>query len=543
MKNANYPYNPHTPVATLRELLDLCVNAYGDKPAFRFQEKKAEVAISYLQFREEVSALCTQLLSLGLGGSHIAILGENSYSWILVYFAAACVGAVAVPIDRDLPVEEICPLLSAGDCKAIFVSQSYTDISDELSVRMPDLSVFRMNDVPGMVQNGRRMIDEGSSLFTKTQVSENQLSSIVFTSGTTGNPKGVMLTHRNICSCVYGAASHVLVTGPSLLVLPLHHAFGLVISVFAVMYCGFPVCINRSLKRLSDDFKRYQPEHLFAVPLIVETLYKNIWNAARKSKKEKTLKRLIKLSDCLLACGIDLRQKLFRTVLDGFGGKLDLIVSGGAPLDDKYVRAFRSFGITVLNGYGITECGPVVAVNRNRFIVPDSVGLPLHCNRVRISAEGEIQVSGDNVTPGYYHNETENDKAFTEDGWFRTGDLGYLDEQGSLHITGRIKNLIILSNGENVPAEAIEREVYMIPYVKEVVAFGRNDRICIEAYLEEDSGKTAADLLADVQILNQRLPMNRNIGDVVTRDIPFPKTTTKKIKRDYGGKANAGKAD
>lgn len=535
MKNANYPYNPHTPVATLRDLMDFCADAYGDNPAFRFSEKEAEVTISYLRFRAEVSALGTQLLSLGFGCSHIAILGENSYSWILACSAAACAGAVAVPIDRDLTVEEICPLLSAGDCKAIFVSRSYTDIADELFLRMPDLSVFRMNDIPGMVQNGRRMLDEGCTLFTQVQVPDDQLASIVFTSGTTGAPKGVMLTHRNVCSCVYGAASHVLVTGPSLLVLPLHHAFGLVISVFAVMYCGFSVCINRSLKRLSDDFKRYQPEHLFAVPLIVETLYKNVWNEARKGGKEQALKRLVKLSDCLFACGIDLRRKLFRKVLEGFGGKLDLIVSGGAPLDDKYVRAFRSFGITVLNGYGITECGPVVAVNRNRFIVPGSVGLPLRCNRVRISEEGEIQVSGDNVTPGYYHNEAENEKAFTEDGWFRTGDLGYLDEQGALHITGRIKNLIILSNGENVPAEAIEREVYTIPYVKEVVAFEKNDHIFIEVYLVEDSGKTTAELQADVRALNQRLPMNRMIGDVIIRDVPFPKTTTKKIKRNFGG--------
>ena len=229
------------------------------------------------------------------------------------------------------------------------------------------------------------------------------------------------------------------------------------------------IYINKSLKNLLDDFKKCQPQHLFVVPLIVETLYKNIWNTAKKQGKDKALRFLIKISNALRKCGIDIRKTLFKSVISAFGGNLDVIICGGAPLSEQLVSEFDSIGITLLNGYGITECGPIVAVNRNKFNIPGSVGLPLVCNEVSISDEGEVLVKGDNVMQGYYHNDAENAKAFT-DGWFRTGDIGSVDEYGALHITGRIKNLIILSNGENIAAEYIEEQIYTIPYVKEVVA-------------------------------------------------------------------------
>ena len=334
---------------------------------------------------------------------------------------------------------------------------------------------------------------------------------------------------------MYGACCNVLLTGSSLLVLPLHHTFGLVASVFAVMYYGHSIYINKSLKKLHDDFKKCKPQHLFAVPLIVETLYKNIWATAKKQGKDKALKILIKISDALLKCKIDLRKVLFKSVISAFGGNIDLIVSGGAPIDVKYINAFKSFGITVLNGYGITECGPIVAVNRNKFNVVGSVGLPLCCYEVKIDDNGEALVKGDNVMLGYYHNEAENEKVFV-DGWFRTGDFGRIDEHGALHITGRIKNLIILGNGENIPAESIEQEIYTIPYVKECIAYGKDNVIVAEVYLDEEIADARDRINYDIQTVNQRLPQIRNIGKVIIRDTEFPKTTTKKIKRNYGGK-------
>ena len=530
-KQCAYPYYEHKRLYTLKELVRFCAETYGEKPAFLFRERKAPVAISYLRFREDVCALGSWMLQAFGPDAHVGILGENSYAWILTHFAVTCGGGVAVPIDKDLDTEEITRLLKDSGCEVLFHSNTYADVAASLRQALPQLRLQNMKTIQDLIASGDAAFAGGSQAFFQRELSPDSLASVVYTSGTTGMPKGVMLTHSNLCACMYGSASNVTIAGTSLLVLPLHHAFGLTAGVFSVMYTGFPIYINRSLKRLTEDFRVCTPDNLFAVPLIVETFHKNIWASARKQNKEKQLKALIKVSDLLRKLGIDLRKRLFRSVLEAFGGSLSLIVSGGAALDEKYVQDFRSLGITVLNGYGITECGPVVAVNRNKFVVPESVGLPLRCNQVRISADGELQVTGDNVTPGYYHNETESEKAFTKDGWFRTGDLGFLDKDGALHITGRIKNLIILSNGENIPAEAIEREIFTIPYVKEAVAFGKNGHIAVEAFLDEDAQKTKDDFDADIQMLNMRLPQNRNIGETILRDTPFTKTTTQKIKR------------
>lgn len=530
----NYDLYKHTPVCTTKELLDFCVTEYGEKAAFAYQNKKQEISVSYDEFKSQVNAFGTYLFSKGYNSSHVAVLGENSYDWILVHFAVTCGQNVIVPIDKDLDADGVAELLQNSESKVMVYSNTYADVVAYLQAKMPDITYINMKDIPAFVEEGKVLLANGHTDYLDITIERNALASIVYTSGTTGKSKGVMLTHGNFCSCMYGACCNVLLTGPSLLVLPLHHTFGLVASVFAVMFYGLPIYINKSLKRLSSDFQKYQPQHLFAVPLIVETLYKNIWITAKKQGKDKALRVLISISNTLLKCKIDVRKILFKSVISAFGGNLDLIVSGGAPIDAEYVQAFKSFGVTVLNGYGITECGPIVSVNRNKFNVVGSVGLPLCCNQVKISVDGEVLVKGENVMVGYYHNDEENKKVFM-DGWFRTGDLGRIDEHGALHITGRIKNLIILSNGENVSAESIEKQVYTIPYVKEVVAYGENDVIVAEVFLDEEVSDAEERIHTDIQAINQKLPFVKNIGKVVVRDTEFPKTTTKKIKRSYGG--------
>ncbi len=530
----NYDLYTHTPVHTTKELLAFCVIEYGSKEAFAYQNRKQDISVSFSEFKAQVNVFGTYLFSKGFNGSHIAVFGENSYEWILTHFAVTCGGNVIVPIDKELDADSIAELLTDSESKVLVYSNTYADIAEQLQAKLPDIVYINMKDIPTCIERGNQLIFDGYTDYINLDVNKDDLASIVYTSGTTGKSKGVMLTHNNFCSCMYGACCNVLLTGTSLLVLPLHHTFGLVASVFAVMYYGYPIYINKSLKKLPDDFKKCKPQHLFAVPLIVETLYKNIWATAKKQGKDKALKLLIKISDALLKCKIDLRKVLFKSVISAFGGNIDLIVSGGAPIDQKYINAFKSFGITVLNGYGITECGPIVAVNRNKFNVVGSVGLPLCCNEVKIADDGEVLVKGDNVMMGYYHNEAENEKVFS-DGWFRTGDIGRLDENGALHITGRIKNLIILGNGENIPAESIEQEVYTIPYVKECIAYGKDNVIVAEVYLDEEVTDAKDRINDDIQVVNQRLPQIRNIGKVVVRDTEFPKTTTKKIKRNYGG--------
>lgn len=530
----NYNLYNHDRVYTMKELLNFCVNRYGEKEAFSYQERKQDISVSFSEFKTDVDAFGSYLFDFGFKDCHIAVFGENSYEWILTHFAVTCGGNVIVPIDKELACDSVLELLSDSESKVLVYSDTYSDIIEQLKTKLSDITYISMKDIPGAIEKGKQLVSSGYSDYMTADVHRDSLASIVYTSGTTGKSKGVMLTHNNFCSCMYGACCNVLLTGSSLLVLPLHHTFGLVASVFAVMYYGYPIYINRSLKRLPDDFIKCKPQHLFAVPLIVETLYKNIWVTAKKQGKDKALKVLIKISDTLLKCKIDLRRILFKSVISAFGGNIDLIVSGGAPIDAKYISAFKSFGIDVLNGYGITECGPIVAVNRNRFNVVGSVGLPLCCNEVKIADDGEVLVKGENVMQGYYHNEAENKKAFIGD-WFRTGDIGAIDKYGALHIIGRIKNLIILGNGENIPAESIEKQIYTIPYVKEAIAYGSDNVIVAEVYLDEDVVDAKDRINADIQAVNQRMPQIRNIGRIVIRDTEFPKTTTKKIKRNYGG--------
>ena len=530
----NYDLYSHTPIYTIRELLDFCANEYGEKEVFAYQNKKQDISISFTRFKKEVEAFGSYLFHEGFKHSHIAVFGENSYEWILTHFSVTCGGNVIVPIDKELDADSITELLVDSESSLLVYSNTYADIVEQLQGKIPNIKYMSMKDIPQCIEKGTQLVSSGYDEFLDKQVNKDDLTSIVYTSGTTGKSKGVMLTHNNFCSCMYGACCNVHLTGASLLVLPLHHTFGLVASVFAVMYYGYPIYINKSLKKLVDDFQKAKPQHLFAVPLIVETLYKNIWINAKKQGKDKLLQRLIKVSDALLKCKIDLRKVLFRSVISVFGGNLDLIVSGGAPIDEKYIYAFYSLGITVLNGYGITECGPIVAVNRNQFSIVGSVGLPLICNEVKIAEDGEILVRGDNVMQGYYHLEGENEKVFI-DRWFKTGDLGRIDEYGALHVTGRIKNLIILGNGENIPAESIEEQIYTIPYVKEVIAYGEDNRIVAEVYLDEEVADAKERIHGDIQSINQQLPLTRNIGQVLIRETEFPKTTTKKIKRYYGG--------
>ncbi len=536
-KQKNYEIYKHTPVYSIKELLHFCAEKHNSKPAFMYQQRKLDIVIDYVQFKKDVEALGTYLFKNGLKNCHIAVFGENSYEWILAHFAVTCGKNVIVPIDKELEVDDVAYLLKDSDCKAVFYSNTYSDVVDELkNMGLDNITFFNMKSISKLLEEGNNYINGGYTEYTDITVEKDDLASIVYTSGTTGKSKGVMLTHNNFCSSMYGACCNVLLSGSSILVLPLHHTFGFTASVLAELFYGYPICINKSLRNLLDDFKKYQPEHLFAVPLMLETIHRNIWNTAKKQGKDKALKVLIKISDGFLKIGIDLRKTLFKSVTSAFGGNLNLIVSGGAPIDDRYLKDFTSFGIDVLNGFGITECGPIVAVNRNDLNIHGSVGLPLCCNEVKISNEGEILVKGDNVMIGYYHNEEANKEVFTYDGWFKTGDIGKIDEYGALHITGRIKNLIILGNGENIPAESIEQEVYAIPYVKEVIAYGEDNMIVAEVYLDEEVTNAKKLINEDIKLINQRLPQIRNIGKIVVRDTGFPKTTTKKIKRNYGGK-------
>ena len=490
------------------------------------------MVISYRKFKEDVDGLGTWFFYNGYKNCKIAVMGENSYWWILTHFATTCGKNVIVPIDKDQPAEVVAELLTDCDCRIMIYSNQYRDIAQELEKRnLKNVKLCNMKQIPEIIAEGRTLMEGGYLEYVEVDIEEDDIASIVYTSGTSGKSKGVIMSHRNFCANTYGSCDAVdIQQGTALLLLPLHHTFGLVTNVFSPIAYGYPLYINTSLKRLLQDIHTVKPYLLCLVPLMIEMMHKKIWDTARKEGKEVFLRRMMKFSDFLLKCGIDVRRKLFKSVLDAFGGNLELIVSGGAPIDEKYIRDFRSLGIIVQNGYGITECGPVVAVTRGKLPTIGSVGTPLCCNEIRISKEGEIQVKGENVMVGYYHNEEENKKAFDGE-WLCTGDLGYI-QNGELYITGRIKNLIILSNGENLSAESIENEIYeQIPYVKEVIAYGENGVIVAEVYLDEEKEDGKELIYQDIRKLNRQIPQVKAIGKVVVRDTEFPKTSTKKIKR------------
>jgi long-chain acyl-CoA synthetase len=521
-------------VYTIKEFLSYCADRYDSKTAFAYEQRRKPVSVSFADFRSDVDALGSYFFAQGYRDCHIAVFGENSYGWILTHFAVTCGKNVIVPIDKELDADSIATLLQDSESRVLVYSNTYADIVRELQQKLPGVTYINMKEIPSLVEQGKTLIDDDFADFLNVAVDKDDLASIVYTSGTTGKSKGVMLTHGNFMSNLYGASCNASISGTSILLLPLHHTFGLAAGLYSVMYYGFTLYINQSMKKILSDFQTAKPQNTFVVPLIVETLHKNIWLTAKKQGKDKALRCLIRISDLLRKVKMDLRKVLFKSVISAFGGNLDQIICGGAPLNPELVKSFDSLGITLLNGYGITECSPIVAVNRNQFNVVGSVGLPLCCNEVKISEDGEILVKGENVMVGYYHNEAENQTVFV-DGWFRTGDLGRIDEYGALHITGRIKNLIILSNGENISAESIEQLVCTIPYVKEVIAYGEDDVIVAEVFLDEEVTDAKERIHGDINTLNQKLPYVKNIGKVVIRDTEFPKTTTKKIKRNYGG--------
>lgn len=527
----NYPfYEPHK-IETLKELVEVTAKAYGEKTAFQFEQKRNMICVSYSAFQKDVEGFGAYLRHEGYAQHRIALLGENSYAWILSHFAVACSGNVVVPIDKELSAEEALELIKASDCSALICSLTYWDIAEH--IRETGMPVYGMDRI-------NQMVDDGCAFCRENDGNEdyvpgkNDLATIVFTSGTTGQSKGVMLTHGNLAVDAYGAACSVCLEGTTLLLLPLHHTFGLVAAIYFEMLRGNTVYINRSLKRLTDDLRKCRPQHLMAVPLIAEQLCHGIWANAKKQEKDRLLRMLVRVSNALRVVGVDVRRKLFRTVHEAFGGNLECIVSGGAPISEATIKALDDFGIQVLNGYGITECAPIVAVNRNRFVVPGSVGVPLICNEVRIAEDGEVLVRGANVMQGYYRNEQATKAAFDGE-WFRTGDLGRIDEHGTLHIVGRKKNLIILSNGENIPAEELEMKLMALPGVLEAVVSGKNDTIAAELYLDPDQPDAKNEISELIQNMNKTLPQNRNITEYTLRCEPFPKTTTKKIKRESRG--------
>lgn len=551
MKNKNYPLYDTLPALTdLRQMLEIKATQCPEKVAFRYiRNRKNLIEKTYGKFYEDVRHLGYYLLKRGIRGRKIAIIGENSYRWLIAYFATITTGNTAVLIAKDASVNEVATLLFQSDSEIVLTSRACKPIMDFCKERFAKKMRFvTMDEMEEWLKLGEKFSARGAKLYDNVVIDPDALSTIFFTSGSTGFSKGVMLSQRNMASNITNTTQLFILEGPTMAVLPFHHAFGLVTSVFKAFHYGYPVFICGNLANFMREIPIAKPQTLFLVPLFVETFSKTIWRTAEKSGQAKTLRRGMAASDALLKIGIDRRRQLFDSVLSKFGGELKYIICGGAPLDPRFVKEFRSLGVEVLNGYGITECSPVLAVNRNHFKCDGSVGqivphVDLKIDLPNEKGQGEICVRSESVMMGYYNDPDSTAQVIDEDGWFHTGDMGYVNKDGFLFVTGRKKNLIILSNGENVSPEEIEQYVERIPEVQEVVVYEDNHNIVAEVFPEEtDLSKEEITQVIQKKIdkMNAGLPNHKHVQTLRVRDTEFEKTATRKIKR-Y--KATAKKAE
>ena len=548
-------------VGSFKQLIEVMLQR-GEKPAFKYPVGKAYETLSYGDFGAEIMAIAAGLDKIGLAGKRIAVIGETSHEWVASYFAVVATGGAIIPMDKELAIEEIEGFLAGVDAEAIFYAPSFNQKITHAIEAHPTLRVFipfeptdeeneKILPLSKVIEQGKAALDAG---YTLPDRDEKDLAVMLFTSGTTGTSKCVMLCEHNIIATAIAACASVNFTGEdrTLSVLPLHHTYEMTIMVASLIY-GIFIGINDSLRNLMRNIAEIKPTALVLVPLFVNTIYKRIWDSAKKRGKDKLLHRMIPVSNAMKKVGLDLRRKLFKSVLDAFGGELRKIICGGAPLNPEMVKNFYSFGIQICEGYGITECSPLISVSPYFAQRRGSVGPTVPCCEARIADatpgdkgydEGEIQVKGENVMLGYYNNDEANANAFTEDGWYRTGDVGYMDEDGYIYITGRLKSVIVLENGKNVFPEEIEEYLESIEEIAECVVVGRkgedgetvnltaivypNRDLFPEGTTNEEIHKAIYDKILDI---NKKVATFKKIKALELRDEEFEKTTSRKIKR------------
>lgn len=568
----NYPLYPSPSYVNMRELVDDIEKKYSDSVAYSFRIRPNDAAVqkkSYKDLADDVRAFATSALSLGVYGTHAALIGKLSYGWVVSYLALLSVGVTVVPLDAEWNPAELAETAKAAQCKSLFCSgevmkKAGKEISDRIA---PSISVIIDNytfaeenstsesgyTLSSMIEEGRKLIDGGDTSYYDSRISPDTLSLLVFTSGTTGKGKGVMLSQTAILSDVSAGLKLINISEKeykkTVGVLPPHHTFGSTIGILGNLICGAETYVSSGLRYLQRELKEQSPSHLILVPLYLETFEKKIIDTARSSGREKMLRRLMSIGRTVSRTGLDLRRQLFEGVLDVFGGRLDLVISGGAPLTQATQKFFESLGITVINGYGITECAPLISSNRNRWQKSGSVGLCIPGSHIRIKnpdeqGDGEICFKGSNVMMGYYNDPEATESAFDNDGYFRTGDYGKLDRDGFLYITGRLKNLIILSNGKNVYPEEIEADISSIPGIEDVVVYEGIDKKGLRADTIVAEIFPSAEFLASEGITdakeyfhrhiteyNKRAVPYKKIGVIKIRDTEFPKNTLRKIMR------------
>lgn len=562
-------YQP-VPVENIREILDVAKENHTTTPAFLVKDHPGEAfhPIEFQQFLDDIDALGTAFHKLGLAGKRIAVIGENSYHWLVSYFATVNGTGVVVPLDRDLQPVEVANLARMAEISAIVFSGKYSHVLDEVTTSVPGIvyaiDMSSTEDRAGrlsyskMIQMGRDEIAKGNRDFIDAVIDNDAPCSILYTSGTTGLAKGVMLSHGNIAANVYQMTKYVRIQPESigLSVLPMHHTYEMTCHIMAGLYQGETVAICEGLKHIAKNLAEVHANIMLSVPIIFENMHKKVWAAAEAKGSAGKMRTMIKLSRALkLYNHPDFIRKLFKPVHETTGGAITQLISGGAAINPKVIEDFEAMGLPMIQGYGMTENSPIVAVNRDRYSKAASAGQALPGTTIKINdpdetGVGEILCKGPSVMLGYFNNKEETDKTL-KDGWLYTGDYGYLDKDGYLYISGRKKNVIIAKNGKNIFPEELEYYLTETGYVAEALVHeeesDKSDDVVIKAEIYPDFEKIQADKgkLDDEQLrlfigevvdrINDKLPMYKRIKRFAVRQDEFEKTTTRKIKRHKEG--------
>ena len=551
----------------IKELIYNSAKTYANNIAFivKHQEGKNKTYenITYKMLLEQINALGTKLYSMGFKNKRIAILGRNRYEWALGHLTSLLGGIVSIPLDKDLQIDELESSLMRSKADAIYFDEKYIEKIEEIKNRnntnvkeyicMSKLAGYK--DINTLKEEGQKLLEEGNKEYISAKIDENAMNILLFTSGTTSKSKAVMLSQKNIASNVYAMqrVEDIRSTDSNLAFLPMHHIFGST-CLIVMLACGARTSFPDGLRYVAQNLKEYEVSVFVGVPLLVEAIYNKVVKEIDKQGKTKLIKNAIRVSNFLLKFHIDIRRKLFKQLIDQLGGKMRFVISGGAPLDPKIQKGFIDLGINVAQGYGLTETSPVIAAENMYKSKTGSIGVPMENVTVEIvnkddNGIGELRAKGPNVMLGYYENEEETNKVL-KDGWFYTGDLGYIDKDGFIFITGRQKNMIVLKNGKKIFPEEIETLVNRIDLIDECMVFGmpdevdKNDvKLSVKVVYNKDEvkqkyGDISFDEIRDIiwnrikNEVNTTVPRYKHIMNMILTDKELIKTTTKKVKRN-----------
>lgn len=550
----------------LKDMLNKSVEKFGDKTAYLFKTEDADKfrKITYKEFKEDIDNLGTALINLGLKDKRIAVIGDNRYEWAVSYLAITNGTGIVVPLDKALPNNEIESLIIRSEVEAILYTNKYNDIMEELKIKKnTNLKYFISMDLEEssngvisfkkLIEKGKGQIEKEDRKFLDAKINPNEMGIMLFTSGTTSQSKAVMLSQKNIVSNLMDIAATIKVDENDrfLSFLPLHHTFECTVGFLYPISKGSSIAFCEGLRHIADNIKEFDISVMISVPVLYETMGKKVLKAIENKGQLKKVNMGMKISNVLLKMGLDVREKIFKEVHQSLGPKLRLLVAGGAALDPETEKLFNSLGITMLQGYGLTETSPVIAAEDDKFVKIGSIGKAFPSLDVKIEDEnedgiGELLVKGPTVMLGYYQNEEATKEAIDKDGWLHTGDLAKIDKDGFIFITGRKKYVIVLKNGKNVYPEELEILINKIAGVSESFVYGKleNDGdykisakivydkdIIKDVYGITEESEIKDKLWKEVKSINKTMPTYKYIKDIIVTDEELIKTTTKKIKR------------